>query len=75
MILLVGALVLLIVSIQGYYLNQRYAQLMEYRIWQCALSVARVLAANTLLVEAFDHPDPVVTIHHRGRSVDAYQPG
>ena len=62
MILLVGALVLLIVSIQGYYLNQRYAQLMEYQIGQRALSVARALATNTLLIEAFEHADPAATI-------------
>lgn len=62
MILLVGALVLLIVSIQGYYLNQRYAQLMEYQIGQRALSVARALATNAQLIEAFEHADPAATI-------------
>lgn len=58
MILLVGALVLIILGIQGFYLNQRYAQLIEYQIGQRALNVARTLAANPTLVDAFDKPEP-----------------
>lgn len=62
MILLVGSLVVLILGIQGLYLNQRYAALMENQIGKRALSVARTLAANGLLVEAFAMPDPSLVI-------------
>jgi two-component system CitB family sensor kinase/CitB family two-component system sensor histidine kinase CitS len=69
MILLVGALVLMILSIQGFYLNQRYAQLMEYQIGQRALNVARTLAANPTLVQAFDEPDPSATIQYLAEAI------
>ncbi len=58
MILLVGSLLVLMLGIQGLYLNQRYAALMEDQIGQRALSVARTLAANDDLVDAFSQPDP-----------------
>jgi len=62
MILLVGSLLVLMLGIQGLYLNQRYAALMEDQIGQRALSVARTLAANGQLIEAFALPDPAAAI-------------
>lgn len=62
MILLVGSLLVLMLGVQGLYLNQRYAALMENQIGKRALSVARTLAANGLLVEAFAMPDPALVI-------------
>jgi len=62
MVLLVGSLLVLMLGIQGLYLNQRYAALMEDQIGQRALNVARTLAANGLLIEAFVAPDPVSVI-------------
>lgn len=62
MILLVGSLLVLMLGIQGLYLNQRYAALMENQIGKRALSVARTLAANGLLIEAFALPDPATII-------------
>ncbi len=49
-------------AIQGHYLNQRYAALMEDQIGQRALSVARTLASNPMLVDAFDSADPAASI-------------
>jgi two-component system CitB family sensor kinase len=62
MILLVGSLLVMMLGIQGTYLNQRYAALMEDQIGQRALSVARTLAANGQLVAAFEQPDPASLI-------------
>jgi two-component system, CitB family, sensor kinase len=62
MVLLVGSLLVLMLGIQGLYLNQRYAALMEDQIGQRALNVARTLAANGLLIEAFVASDPVSII-------------
>jgi two-component system CitB family sensor kinase/CitB family two-component system sensor histidine kinase CitS len=62
MILLVGSLLVLMLGIQGAYLSQRYATLMEDQIGQRALNVARTLAANRLLIDAFGQPDPAAII-------------
>jgi len=62
MILLVGSLLVLMLGIQGLYLNQRYAALMEDQIGQRALNVARTLAVNGQLVEAFGLSEPASAI-------------
>lgn len=62
MIILVGLLLILMLGIQGAYLSQRYAALMEDQIGQRALSVARTLASNRLLIDAFGQPDPAAII-------------
>ena len=62
MLLFVGSLLVLMLAVQGAYLNQRYAALMEDQIGQRALSVARTLAVTPELVAAFASPDPAATI-------------
>ncbi len=62
MILLVGSLLILMLGIQGTYLSQRYAALMEDQIGQRALSVARTLATNRQLIDAFAQADPAAVI-------------
>jgi two-component system CitB family sensor kinase/CitB family two-component system sensor histidine kinase CitS len=62
MILFVGSLVLLMLAIQGTYLNQRYAEVLENQIGQRALAVAKTVAEIPELVAAFDAVDPAAVI-------------
>ncbi|MDV7398890.1 hypothetical protein RZS08_46210, partial [Arthrospira platensis SPKY1] len=62
MILFVGTLVVLMLAIQGAYLNQRYAQVMEEQIGLRALAVAKTVAEIPGLIAAFDTPAPASII-------------
>lgn len=62
MILFVGTLVVLMLAIQGAYLNQRYAQVIEHQIGQRALAVAKTVAEIPELVAAFDIAEPATVI-------------
>jgi len=62
MIGLVGALVVLMLEIQGMYLNHRYESLMENQIGVRALNVAKILAVSREMVSAFETSDPALLI-------------
>ncbi len=62
MVLFVGALVVLMLVIQGTYLNHRYATVLEEQIGLRALSVAKTVAEIPALVDAFDAADPSAII-------------
>lgn len=59
---LVGALLALILGMQGIYLNLSKADLLSEQIGMRALSVAKTVAVIPELVDAFDSPDPAVII-------------
>lgn len=62
MIGLVGALLVLMLEIQGMYLNHRYESLMENQIGVRALNVAKILAVSREMVSAFETSDPALLI-------------
>jgi len=62
MVLFVGTLVLLMLVLQGAYLNQRYASVLEDQIGQRALSVAKSVAVVPEVIAAFDVSDPARVI-------------
>lgn len=71
MILLVSALVVLMLTIQGTYLNHRYARLMEDQIGLRALAVAKTVAEIPELIAAFDEPEPARAIQPIAEAVRA----
>lgn len=62
MILFVGTLVVLMLVVQGTYLNHRFATVMGEQIGLRALSVAKSVAVAPELIAAFDAPDPSALI-------------
>ncbi|MFN3987017.1 MAG: ATP-binding protein [Rhodocyclaceae bacterium] len=62
MIVFVGSLVVVMLVIQGLYLNQRYATVLADQIGLRALSVAKTVAVIPELVAAFDDADPARVI-------------
>lgn len=57
-LMMVGALVALMLVLQGTYMNARRAEIISEHIGLRALSVARTVAVIPELIEAFNAPDP-----------------
>ena len=62
LLVLVGALLAVILGMQGVYLNLSKADLLSEQIGMRALSVAKTVAVIPELVNAFDDPDPAAII-------------
>lgn len=69
LVLFVGTLVVLMIVLQGYYLNQRYAQALEDQIGHRALAVAKTLAQSPELKAGFGLDEPSVLIQPLAESV------